>query len=111
MLPVVGRFIGSQWTYLDPLFCSCVMLLRTRHLDFDRTKNWVKFYTRHIEGGIGQMKLRDIFRIEPSTIRVDHAKSWARSVRGSFEIQVVGLWSSCLDGRHLGEFKTEGAQI
>jgi hypothetical protein len=57
------------------------------------------------------MKFRDIFRIEPSTIRVDHAKSWTRSVRGSFEIQVVGLWSSCSDGRHLREFKTEGAEI
>jgi hypothetical protein len=80
-------------------------------VDFDTTKMWVKFCIRGIEGGIGEIKFQDIFRIEPLPIEVDHTKCWTPSVKGFFDIKVVASWSSSSESHHLRKFTTEGVKI
>jgi hypothetical protein len=54
-----------------------------------------------------KVKFRDMLNIEALPVKVNHAKCWNRSVKGSVDIKVVGLWPSRSDGNHLPEIKTE----
>jgi hypothetical protein len=82
----------------------------TFRLLYCTTKSWVKLRTEEAIGQIKFRDIRDIFRNKHSPIEVDYVKCWTQSVKGSFDIKVVALWSSRLDDDRLREFTTEGVR-
>jgi hypothetical protein len=93
--------------YLGPQIHTCVMLPRTRRLDFDRTNIRHSRCLPRPEGCIEKLKLWKTFEVEGLHVSIKLANCWIKMVQGSLSISAVWLLSSHLKGRQFRDFASK----